>query len=112
MEAENKSRLLVRLQKKWQLKSLFHVVIILVVFALTGLTVLWIKQPIFDLLGISLEKGGFYKTILYLLFVLPLYQIILLFYGFLFGQFAFFWNKEKQFMRRIIGGKRDGNNKI
>jgi hypothetical protein len=38
---------------------------------------------------------------LYLLLVLPLYQIILLMYGFIFGQFNFFWEKEKQIFRRI-----------
>jgi len=35
------------------------------------------------------------------LLVLPLYQIFLLVYGFIFGQFTFFWEKEKQFIRRI-----------
>lgn len=107
MTSENKKSLLGRLQDKWHLKSLWQVIIILIVFALTGFTVLFIKQPIFDLLGITLEKGGFWKTVLYLLFVLPLYQIILLFYGFIFGQFDFFWEKEKQFFRRISGRKKE-----
>lgn len=90
-----------RLQSKWKLESLWQVIVVLVVFACTGLTVLFIKQPIFDLLGISLEKGGFWKTFLYLLFVLPLYQAFLLVYGFIFGQFHFFWEKEKQFIHRM-----------
>jgi hypothetical protein len=107
MTSENKKSFLGRLQDKWHLKSLWQVIIILIVFALTGFTVLFIKQPIFDLLGITLEKGGFWKTVLYLLFVLPLYQIILLFYGFIFGQFDFFWEKEKQFFRRISGRKKE-----
>ncbi|MBA3901922.1 MAG: hypothetical protein H0X62_17255 [Bacteroidetes bacterium] len=106
MASENKSNFLERLQEKWHLKSLWQVCIILIVFALTGFTVLFIKQPIFDLLGITLEKGGFWKTVLYLLLVLPLYQMILLFYGFIFGQFGFFWEKEKQFLRRISGRKK------
>jgi len=76
-----------------------------VVFALTGFTILFIKKPIFDFLGINMEKGGFWKTVLYLLLVLPLYQIILLLWGFLLGQFGFFWEKEKQFLRRISGRK-------
>lgn len=91
-----------KLQDKWKLKSLWQVVMVLVVFACTGMTVLWIKQPIFDLLGIDRSEGGFGKTVLYLLLVLPLYQLILLVYGFIFGQFGFFWEKEKQFLRRIV----------
>lgn len=94
-----------RLQSKWNLKSLRQVVLVLVVFALTGFTILFIKKPIFDFLGISMEQGGFWKTVLYLLLVLPLYQIFLLAWGFVFGQFSFFWEKEKTFFRRIVGRK-------
>ena len=94
-----------RLQTKWKLNSLLQVVLILIVFALTGFTILFIKKPIFDFLGVSMEKGGFWKTVLYLLLVLPLYQIILLMWGFVFGQFSFFWEKEKQFIRKIFGRK-------
>jgi len=70
-----------------------------VVFACTGFTILFIKDPTLDFFGV--EKGGFVNTFLYLLLVLPLYQIILLIYGFIFGQFNFFWEKEKQIFRRI-----------
>ena len=90
-----------RLQTKWKLESLLQVVLVLVVFACTGFTILFIKNPILDLFGV--EKGGFLNTVLYLLLVLPLYQIILLIYGFIFGQFSFFWEKEKQIFRRIAG---------
>lgn len=99
----SKPNFLQRLQAKWKLNSLLQVVLVLIVFALTGFTILFIKKPIFDFLGVSMERGGFWKTVLYLLLVLPLYQIILLMWGFVFGQFSFFWEKEKQFLRRIAG---------
>jgi hypothetical protein len=94
-----KAGFLERLKTKWKLESLFQVVLVLVVFACTGFTVLFIKNPILDFFGV--DKHGFLNTILYLLLVLPLYQIILLIYGFIFGQFKFFWEKEKQIFRRI-----------
>ncbi|WP_215226478.1 DUF6787 family protein [Echinicola shivajiensis] len=97
----NQQSYLKRLQKKWQLKSLGQVLLVLLVFACTGLTVVFIKQPIFDFLGVNMESGGVWKTLLYLLLVLPLYQIMLLFYGFLFGQFSFFWEKEKEIFQRL-----------
>jgi hypothetical protein len=43
------------------------------------------------------------KWLFSILVVLPLYQVVLLAYGWLFGQFAFFWNFEKRFFSRIIG---------
>jgi hypothetical protein len=98
-EKEPKPGFLQRLQSKWKLESIFQVVMVLVVFAFTGFTILFIKNPILDFFGV--EKGGFVNTVLYLLLVLPLYQVFLLIYGFLFGQFRFFWEKEKQIARRI-----------
>ncbi|GAA0880440.1 hypothetical protein GCM10009119_34100 [Algoriphagus jejuensis] len=100
-DQNEKPGFLQRLQTKWKLESLLQVVLVLVVFACTGFTILFIKNPILDFFGV--EKGGFVNTTLYLLLVLPLYQIILLIYGFIFGQFKFFWEKEKQFFRRIAG---------
>lgn len=90
-----------KLQAKWKLESLLQVVLVLLAFACTGTTVLLIKTPIFALLGVDMEEGGFWKTVLYLLLVLPLYQALLLAYGFVFGQFRFFWEKEKQFIKRM-----------
>jgi len=100
-EIEKEQGFLKRLQSKWKLKNIMQVVLVLLVFSCTGFTVLLIKVPLFDFLGISLETGGYWKTFLYLLFVLPLYQAILLIYGFLFGQFHFFWEKEKLFIQRL-----------
>jgi hypothetical protein len=102
MEEHDKPGFLQRLQTKWKLESLFQVVMVLVVFACTGFTILFIKNPILNFFGIERGGGqGAINTVLYLLLVLPLYQIILLIYGFIFGQFNFFWEKEKQIFKRI-----------
>lgn len=95
---------LLKLQTKWGLASLWQVVLVLLVFACTGFTVMLIKNPILDLLGVDMSTGGFWKSLLYFMLVLPLYQLILLMYGFLFGQFAFFWEKEKRLFRLIGKG--------
>ncbi len=93
-----------RLQSKWQLKSLTQVLLVLLAFACTGTTILLIKNPLLAFFGIERGGGqGALNTLLYLLLVLPLYQILLLVYGFIFGQFRFFWEKEKQLVKRIGG---------
>lgn len=89
-----------KLQARWQLKSLTQVILVLVVFACTGFSVLFLKTPLFALLGFS-NGGGVVGTLLYLLIMLPLYQVLLLCYGFIFGQFTFFWNFEKKTFQRI-----------
>lgn len=86
---------------KWGLESDFHVFIILVVFAATGTTVVALKDWFFQILGFSSEGSDVLNTILYLILIFPAYQALLLAYGFLFGQFNFFWKKEKLLAQRI-----------
>lgn len=90
-----------RLQQRWKVNSLFQVIIILVVFACTGFTVLLIKRPLFA----YLFPGGdipVWVNISYWILIFPVYNAFLLFYGFVFGQFRFFWDFEKRFFTRII----------
>lgn len=91
-----------KLQQRWKLQSTFQVIIILVVFACTGTTVLLIKRPLFEYWFPDGEKP-LWANILYYILILPIYNIMLLAYGFVFGQFKFFWDFEKRFFTRIIG---------
>lgn len=90
-----------KLQTRWQVKSLTQVVLILIVFACTGFTVLLIKNPLFAYWFPEGEKPLWAGT-LYWILIFPVYNIFLLCYGFLFGQFRFFWDFEKKFFSRIF----------
>jgi len=93
---------IIKLKARWGITSTFQVVIILVVFACTGFSVLYAEEVIFRLLGIEEGKSWWVALLLFLLITLPLYNLLLLVYGFIFGQFRFFWNFEKRFFGRII----------
>ena len=90
-----------RLQTRWKLKSGLQVVIVLIVFACTGFTVLFIKRPLFEYWFPNGDKPMWAST-LYWILIFPVYNMILLLYGFIFGQFHFFWEFEKRFLNRII----------
>jgi hypothetical protein len=90
-----------KLQARWKVESVFQVIVILLVFACTGFTVLFLKRPVFKYL-FSAEPIPIPATIIYYILILPVYNIFLLFYGFVFGQFRFFWDFEKRFFARII----------
>ncbi len=96
-----------RLQQRWNLSSGWQVLIVLVVFACTGFTVLFLKRPLFRLINADPEYNTLF-TILYYIFILPVYNVILLFYGFIFGQFRFFWEFEKRMFGRIRRKKSGG----
>ncbi len=92
-----------KLEKRWKVNTR-QAIIILIVFACTGFTVLFLKQPLLSFFGPP-EERSIWLSILYYLFIFPLYNVLLLFYGFVFGQFSFFWNFEKRFFSRIFGKK-------
>jgi hypothetical protein len=90
-----------RLQDRWKVKSVFQVIIILIVFACTGFTVLLIKRPLFAY-WFPAGEVPLTASIAYWILIFPVYNLFLLFYGFVFGQFRFFWDFEKRFFARIF----------
>ena len=96
-----------KLQKRWQLKSLWQVVIVLIVFACTGFTVMFLRKPVTGWISNGSE-GSTTFTVVYYVLILPVYNVILLVYGFIFGQFDFFWQFEKKMWRRMTGRKENG----
>ncbi|MBX2961714.1 MAG: hypothetical protein KF687_04325 [Cyclobacteriaceae bacterium] len=94
-----------RLKDRWKLKNTWQVIIVLLVFACTGTTILLIKRPLFAWWFPDGEKP-LWATVLYFILILPVYNIFLLFYGFIFGQFRFFWDFEKRFFTRIVNRRK------
>lgn len=90
-----------KFKKKWGIDSTLDIILILIVFSLAGMSIVFVRKPIFNILGIN-EVHITIKTGIYLLIVFPCYQVFLLIYGTLLGQFKFFWDKEKKMGRWMI----------
>lgn len=90
-----------RLRERWNLKNGWQVIVVLLVFACTGFTVLFIKKPLLNFFAGD-ARDTTQATVLYYILILPLYNVLLLLYGFLFGQLSFFWAFEKRFFARIV----------
>lgn len=91
-----------KLQQRWQLKSSWQVLLVLLTFSCTGFSVLFLKKPLYALAGITEATPLWLRSLYYCLTVLPAYQLLLLAWGFLFGQFRFFWDFEKRLFQRIV----------
>ena len=90
------------LKDKWNLKSNFQLVIILIVFAITGSGSLYISKPLMEFLSISSENMNLYLYwILRFFIVTVVYQFFLLLVAFVFGQFKWFWNFEKKILKKM-----------
>ena len=91
-----------QLRLRWKVDTIWQVVVILIVFACTGFTVYFLKRPLLNALA-GQQGRTVFASILYYIFILPLYNVLLLAYGFIFGQFKFFWAFEKRFLARLAG---------
>ena len=90
------------LKDKWNLKSNFQLVIILIVFAITGSGSLYISKPLMEFLSITTENMDIYLYwILRFIIVTVVYQFVLLLVAFVFGQFNWFWNFEKKILKKM-----------
>ncbi|RPD98623.1 diacylglyceryl transferase [Aureibaculum marinum] len=94
--------MLEKLKKRWGINSNLQIIIILIVFSITGYTSLYIAKPILEIIGLSKETTNpwIYRP-LRIILIFPFYQVLIVVFGWLFGQFDFFWNFEKKMLRRI-----------
>lgn len=101
-----------KLKKRWGIQSNTQVLLIIIVFAITGSSSAYLTSPILETLELTRAHFdenfwfgglGHYTTRILLIFIV--YQFLLIFIGWIFGQFNFFWNFEKKMLCRFGLGK-------
>lgn len=91
-----------KLENKWILTYKWEMIRVFIVFAITGSTSAFIGKPIMGLIGITKENlNPILYWILFIIIGLIFYQILLVSFGWLFGQFNFFWEFEKKMLRKM-----------
>jgi len=91
-----------KLMARWQIDTPWQLAVIFFVFSITGSSSIAIGRPILKLLGITLAHlNAFVYYPLFILSSFIFYQLFLVLYGWLFGQFQFFWTMEKKMLRRF-----------
>ena len=91
-----------KLKLKWGIESNFQIILILIVFAITGSLSLVVSDPMLNFIGLEKESvSKWIFTPLRLIIVFPVYQVLILIVGFVFGQFKFFWQFEKKMLIKM-----------
>lgn len=91
-----------KLENKWVLNYKWEMIRVFMVFAFTGSSSLFVGRPIIKWLGITQENlSPILYWVLYIFMGIIFYQILLVCFGWLLGQFEFFWNFEKKMLRRF-----------
>ena len=81
--------MLQKIKDKWGITSFFQVVIIFIVFGVTGSVSTIFSGPVLEFLNIG--KSDFHPFIYWpmrLLILFPIYQVLLIWFGFVFGLIA------------------------
>jgi hypothetical protein len=82
--------------------SVAQLIVIFAVFSVTGSTAVCVAGPVLDFFGINSESmpaWAFWS--LRILVIFPIYQCLLIVVGTLAGQFKYFWEFERKFLRRL-----------
>lgn len=91
-----------KLKQRWKIESNTQLILILIVFSITGTLSARIAKPFCDYIGLNFnELNPVLGWVLRLIIILPIYQILLLIVGAVFGQFRFFWEFEKKMLSRM-----------
>lgn len=96
-----------KLETKWVLKYRWEMIRVFIVFAITGSSSMFVGRPVMKLIGIT--QDNLHPILYWVLFIivgLIFYQVLLVTFGWLFGQFEFFWEFEKKMLRRFSPNKR------
>ena len=78
-----------KLKIRWGIENDFQVVIILVVFALTGFSTLFTHNFIDHLLGIGEDTSFWIKLFVFIVLILPIFSVLLYIWGTILGQKKF-----------------------
>ena len=91
-----------KLKTKWGITSNFQMTMILIVFSVTGSCAVAFADPLMSLMDLTKENtSGWLYWPIRIFLIFPLYQVLLIFFGFVFGQFDFFWKFEKKMLSRM-----------
>jgi len=95
-----------KLENRWIVKQRWEIIRIFLVFAVTGSSSVFVVRPLLNnILNLKEYLNSTIYFFVYTIIVLVFYQVLLVTFGWLFGQFEFFWNFEKKMLRRFGLGK-------
>lgn len=87
-----------RLKARWGVDTNWRVFVIFTVFAITGTTAAKFAGPLTDFVGITKEMNPLIYWPIRIIIILPIYKVLLVIFGWLFGEYHFF----KHFVLKML----------
>lgn len=90
------------LKRILKVDSTVQLIIVFLVFSITGLGAIYVARPCMELVGLERESmHGLIFWPIRILFMTIAYQIMLVIFGTLAGQRQYFWKIEKRMLKRF-----------
>jgi len=99
--------ILKKLEKRWIVNERWKIIKLFMIFGITGTTSLYVTTPIFNAIGLTKDafsENAFYLILYYVIkffAILPFYKVLLLIFGWVFGEFKFFYSFVKKMLDRF-----------
>ena len=91
-----------KLENRWKVEAKWEMIAIFIVFAITGSISAKLAEPLTHFIGIDREiTNPWIYWPVRIFIILPIYQVILVGLGWLFGQHKFFWPFSKKMLKRF-----------
>jgi hypothetical protein len=88
-----------KLKERWGIETNGRFLIILVVFAITGTLSAKLAKPLVEYINLSPDYWFYWP--IRLLIIFPVYKVMLICIGWVFGEFTFFYNFVKKMLRSM-----------
>lgn len=91
-----------KIRNFFKVESNYQLLIVNIVFAITGTSSLFVADYILDIILINQDNyNSFFYWSTRIILILPVYQVLLIFFGYLFGEFSYFWRMEKKTLDKL-----------
>ena len=95
--------MIIKFIKYFKAKSLNHLILIFIIFGISGSLTLILSEPIVNFIKINeIIENKFILLIFRIIIIFPLYQIILILIATIFGEFNYFLTFEKSMFKKLF----------
>ena len=89
--------------KYFKAKSLNHLILIFIIFGISGSLTLILSEPIINFIKINeIIENTFILLFLRIIIIFPLYQLVLISIATIFGEFNYFLSFERSMLKKLF----------
>ena len=95
--------MIIKFIKYFKAKSLNHLILIFIIFGISGSLTLILSEPIINFIKINeIIENTFILLFLRIIIIFPLYQLVLIAVATIFGEFNYFLSFEKNMLKKLF----------